>query len=303
MADTVKLSEVPDDQIPAQFKVGYYFDFDAQPFAHAALLQNSRTVIDAIAGISDYATAWIAEKLAAATKATVKTEQDYPGRCYGKFRILIEDGAYFEPGFIYAGDREGTMFIGKGSHVYGVNVWLDSGDIYVGEDNVIEPAVGIKGATIIGNKNEIRQGVYFRGDCIVGDECTLRGELKNAVVMNKGNFPHPGYLGDSLCGYNTHFGGGAESANLGILAVVSRDNIVLEIDGKKYDTGRPKIGIIMGDNAQCGCNSVTDPGTFLAPWTITYQLCRISKGFYGPRELLKNKPLEHGIIERTPLKM
>jgi hypothetical protein len=56
----------------------------------------------------------------------------------------------------------------------------------------------------------------------------------------------------------------------------------------------------MGDYSQVGCNSVSDPGTFLKPYTISYALSRISKGFYGPNEILKNKPLEHGIIERSP---
>jgi hypothetical protein len=108
-------------------------------------------------------------------------------------------------------------------------------------------------------------------------------------------------LGDSLCGFDTHFGNQGTSANLGILAILARDPIVIECEGKKYDLGRPKVGIIMGDKCQVGCNSVSDPGTFLGPWTIVYQLTRLNKGFYGPNEILKNKPMEHGIIERSPL--
>ncbi|GAF85929.1 unnamed protein product, partial [marine sediment metagenome] len=93
----------------------------------------------------------------------------------------------------------------------------------------------------------------------------------------------------------------ATTANLGIFAVLAREGIVIALDGKKYDLGRPKLGIVMGDYSQVGCNSVSDPGTFLAPWTITYQLTRLNRGFYGPNEVLKNKPMEHGIIERSPL--
>ena len=61
------------------------------------------------------------------------------------------------------------------------------------------------------------------------------------------------------------------------------------------------MGICMGDFSQVGCNSVSDPGAFLKPYTIVYALTRIKKGFYGPNEVLKNKPMEHGIIERAPL--
>jgi len=35
---------------------------------------------------------------------------------------------------------------------------------------------------------------------------------------------------------------------------------------------------------------------------VVYQLSRLNKGFYGPYELIKNKPMEHGVIERSPLK-
>ena len=77
--------------------------------------------------------------------------------------------------------------------------------------------------------------------------------------------------------------------------------LILKHDGKAYDLGGPKLGIILGDFSQVGCNSVADPGTFLAPYTIVYQLTRINKGFYGPNVLLKNKPIEHGVVEITPL--
>ena len=123
--------------------------------------------------------------------------------------------------------------------------------------------------------------------------------------MNKANFPHPSYLGDSACGYMTHFGNQATAANLGIYEGLrdpdKRKNLVLKVDGKAIDLGKPKMGICMGDFSQMGCNSVSDPGTFIGPYTIAYQLTRLTRGFYGPHEVLKNKPLEHGVIERVPL--
>jgi hypothetical protein len=123
--------------------------------------------------------------------------------------------------------------------------------------------------------------------------------------MNKGNFPHPSYLGDSLAGYMTHFGNQVTAANLGIYNGVrekdKRINLTLTIGGKTYDIGTPKMGVVMGDFCQVGCSSTTDPGTFLRPFTIAYTLTRITKGLYGPNEVLKNKPMEHGVIERAPL--
>ncbi|HKJ69094.1 MAG TPA: hypothetical protein VKA68_14140, partial [bacterium] len=190
-----------------------------------------------------------------------------------------------------------------GASVIGANIFLDSGDIFIGEGTLVEPGSGIKGPTIIGKHNEIRGGAYFRGNVITGDQGTFRGEIKNAVMMDGANFPHPSYVGDSICGYKTHFGNQATTANLGIYAgVFGKQNILVRLNGKVYDTGRPKIGIILGDYSQVGCNSVSDPGVFLAPNTIVYQLCRINKGFYGPQEVIKYKPLENKVIERDTLR-
>ncbi len=303
--EILKLKELSAEQTPPQLKADYYFDFKEHPFAHSALFggRNARSVVDAIAGVHEYLTAALAEAIGKAKAVTRKTEADYPGCSTGKFTVILEEGAVFEPAFVIGGgEKSGTLLISRGAKALGVNVWLDGGDVVVGEGTVVEPGVGIKGPTMIGRGNDVRTGAYFRGDVIVGDKCTLRGEIKNSVLRDKANFPHPSYLGDSLCGYATHFGNNGTSANLSVLAVFSRDPIVMELDGRYYDLGRPKVGIIMGDYSQMGCASVSDPGTFLGPWTITYQLCRLNKGFYGPREMLKNKPMEHGVIERIPLR-
>lgn len=308
MSEAISLKDLKPEQVPERLRPSFYFDFKQYPFDHEELFRK-KSVIDVIAGISDYAKAWLKRKIDAAVALpgiVRKNEKDYPGRSYGRFIILVEPGAAFEPTFVRGTDKPDaqprTLCVSRGAKVLGVNVFLDEGDISIGEETTIEPGVGIKGPSIIGKKNEIRMGAYFRGDCIVGDNCTLRGELKNTVLMNKANFPHPSYLGDSLCGFDTHFGNQATSANLGILAILSRDPIIIECDGKHYNLGRPKVGIIMGDKSQVGCNSVSDPATFLGPWTICYQLTRLNKGFYGPNEILKYKPMEHGVIERSPLR-
>jgi len=306
MAEAIALKDLKPEDVPERLRPSFYFDFNEYPFDHAALF-DKKSLMDVIAGIDDYVKPWLKDKVsatAAASGVTRKTQADYPGRCVGKFTVLVEDGALFEPTFVHGAlDGDGhTLCVAKGAKVVGANIFLDEGDISVGEGTNIEPGVGVKGPTIIGGDNEIRQGAYFRGDCVIGNDCTLRGELKNTVLMSKANFPHPSYLGDSLCGFDTHFGNQATSANLGILAILARDPIIMDCDGKKYNLGRPKVGIIMGDKSQVGCNSVSDPATFLGPWTICYQLTRLNKGFYGPNEILKNKPMEHGVIERSPLK-
>lgn len=310
MAQVIKLKDVSKADVPADLRSETYFDFKKHPFEHQALFNQSNSVYGVILGANAYATKWLADTVAAKRGSATAVTNRISSRAValGQFEALVEEGAVFEPARIVGSQKQGvchTVYVAKGARVIGTDLYLDSGSIYIGENTVVESCVGIKGPTIIGKGTEIRQGAYLRGDCIIGNGATLRGEIKNCVLMDKANFPHPSYLGDSVCGYMTHFGNQATSANLGIFAGLvdsdKRKSLVVECGGRSYDLGKPKMGICMGDFSQVGCNSVSDPATFLKPYTIVYALTRISKGVYGPNEVLKNKPLEKGIVERVPL--
>ena len=307
--EVVKLKDVRKSDIPADLRAETYFDFKAHPFEHQRLFEQTDSVYGAILGIDEYATKWLSRTIAEKRCSAMVFKNKTPKLAHtiGNFEILLEDGAVFEPARVIGGlnsDVCCSIYLAGGAKVIGSDIYLDKGSIYIGAKTTVEPGVGIKGPVIIGEETEVRQCAYLRGDCIIGDGCVIRGEIKNVVLMNKANFPHPSYLGDSLCGYMTHFGNQATTANLGIFAGLVPNNkrkpLIIYCNGKGYDLGKPKMGICMGDYSQVGCNSVSDPGTFLKPYTISYALSRISKGFYGPNEILKNKPLEHGIIERSP---
>ncbi|MCD6364779.1 MAG: hypothetical protein J7M14_02780, partial [Planctomycetes bacterium] len=278
---------------------------------HQKLFEQTDSVCGAILAITDYAAKWLAETIASRRSSAKVFTDETPGPAHtiGHFEVLLEEDAFFEPARIVGSTEDGarqTIYVSAGTKVIGSEVYMDNGSIYIAQGVTIEPGVGIKGPTIIGKNTEIRQGAYLRGGCILGDGCIIRGEIKNTVLMNQANFPHPSYLGDSACGYMTHFGNQATTANIGVMAGLvdpSRQKpLVIQCDGNDYDLGKAKMGMCMGDFSQVGCNSVSDPGTFLKPYTIAYSLTRLSKGIYGPREILKNKPMEHGVIERAPLR-
>jgi len=306
MGDAIPLKGLPKAEVPPELRVETYFDLKAHPFWQQALFEREDVngVPTAIFAIHSYALE-VLPTLSEGRKVSVFTDSVPGAACCGQFEAAIEEGATFKPARVIGGTKgqRHTIHVAAGAKVIGCDVYLDEAGIYVGRKTSIEPCVGIKGPTILGSDNDIRQGAYLRGDIITGDGCILRGEIKNAVMLDKANFPHPSYVGDSLCGYMSHFGNQATAANLGIFEGLcdpkDRKNIVLRIGEKAYDIGSPKMGICLGDFSQVGCNSVSDPGTFLAPRTISYSLTRISKGFYGPDEILKNKPMEHGVIERV----
>ena len=206
MADVIKLSELPADQVPEKLRWEYYFDFQAHPFAHSSLVTEVKSIIDVLGKIGGYAKSWLAKKVDEMGKAdSVKllTEADFPNRGVGSFRALVAEGAVFDPSY-YVGSNSGepgTICLDKGAKLLGSVIYPAEGDIFVGADSLVEPGVGIKGPTIAMEGNEIRQGTYLRGNVILGANsggAAYRGELKNVVMMNDANFPHPSYLGDSI---------------------------------------------------------------------------------------------------------
>jgi len=310
MSDAIRLAELPADQVPEKLRSDYYFDFAAHPFAHALLVTEANSVIEVLGRIGDYAKSWLAKKIDEMSKSKsvrVLTERDFPDRGKGCFRALVAADAVFDPSYYVGstpGDNPGTVCVDKGAKVLGSIVYPNEGDIYIGADSLIEPAVGIKGPTIIMAGNEIRQGAYFRGNVILGSNSggtAFRAELKNVVMMNDANFPHPSYLGDSVCGFRTHFGNQVTAANFGIFQGLrehdKQTNLVIAVEGVRYDLGRVKMGVVLGDLSQVGCSSVIAPGTLIGPRCVAYGLCSIDRGVYDAGTLFKNKPIGANVIE------
>ena len=263
-------------------KVENYFDFEKHPFEHKGLFFNEKivTVVDVLNFIGEYCEDWLGK---------IKEHPPNP----------LQRGTFL-PDKIIGEDSGNFVFVEEGAKITGGVFDLTNGSVYIGKNADVQGA-WICGPVIIGEKTVVRPGAYLRGNVVIGKKNVIRGEIKNSVIMDESDFPHPSYLGDSICGYKSHFGNQATAANVNIFG--GKDNIKISVDGKKIDLGRRKVGIIMGDYCQVGCNSVSDPGTFLLPQTIVYSLSRIKSGVYGPNEILKNKPLEHGVIERADLRI
>jgi UDP-N-acetylglucosamine diphosphorylase / glucose-1-phosphate thymidylyltransferase / UDP-N-acetylgalactosamine diphosphorylase / glucosamine-1-phosphate N-acetyltransferase / galactosamine-1-phosphate N-acetyltransferase len=158
--------------------------------------------------------------------------------------------------------------------------------VFIGEGTVVEDGAMIKGPAIIGRNCQIRHNAYIREDVIIGDNCVVgnSSELKNSVLFNNAQTPHFNYIGDSVLGYKAHTGAGVKISNLKFLP----GNIVLDIDGKKIDTGLRKFGALMGDRSEAGCNAVLSPGSILGRDARVYSnVCW--RGFLPAKMLAKNK--------------
>ena len=166
--------------------------------------------------------------------------------------------------------------------------------IYLGEGSVIEPGAYVAGPCIIGRDCVIRHGAYLRGDVILGDHCIVghASEAKNSLFLDGAHAPHFAYVGDSVLGNRVNLGAGTKLSNLALTsqkdpATGKRNTIKLEVNGQMVDTGLAKMGAILGDDAQVGCNAVLNPGCIVGARSIVYAGISLRKGFYPPGTIIK----------------
>ncbi len=160
------------------------------------------------------------------------------------------------------------------------------GKVQIGEGTIVEPGAYLIGPVIIGRNCVVRSGVYLRGPVLAGDGVVLghSSEFKNCILMDYCQVPHFNYVGDSVIGVRAHLAAGVIVANLKL----TRDQIVLRLDGAEYPTGLTKFGVILGDRSEIGCQSVINPGTLIGPETVAYPLSSL-RGYYPPRSLIKTR--------------
>lgn len=148
----------------------------------------------------------------------------------------------------------------------------------------IEPGSYIEGPCILSEGTIVRHGAYLRGNIITGKHAVIghASEIKNSIFLDEAKAPHFNYVGDSILGNSTNLGAGAICSNLRL----DHKNIVIRFSDKVYDTKQKKLGLILGDLSQIGCNVVTNPGTFIGKNSICYPNMNV-KGWIKENSIIK----------------
>lgn len=166
--------------------------------------------------------------------------------------------------------------------------------IFIGEGSVVEPGAYIAGPCLIGRNCGIRHGAYVRGNVILGNGATVghASEVKNSILLNQAHAPHFAYVGDSILGSRVNLGAGTKLSNLTVVSIKdpvtgARPTVKISIAGHTYDTGLAKLGAVLGDGVQTGCNSVLNPGCLVGPHTLIYANTSVPKGYYAASKIIK----------------
>ncbi len=134
-------------------------------------------------------------------------------------------------------------------------------DIWVAKSAKVAPTACLNGPLIVDEEAEIRHCAFVRGSAIVGKGAVVGNstELKNVVLFNKVQVPHYNYVGDSILGYKAHMGAGSITSNV----KSDKTLVVIKSAEGNVETGIKKVGAMLGDNVEVGCNSVLNPGTVI----------------------------------------
>ncbi|MCI9438440.1 MAG: UDP-N-acetylglucosamine pyrophosphorylase [Lachnospiraceae bacterium] len=140
--------------------------------------------------------------------------------------------------------------------------------IWIAKSAKVAPTACLNGPLIVDEDAEIRHCAFVRGNAIVGKGAVVGNstELKNVILFNKVQVPHYNYVGDSILGYKSHMGAGSITSNV----KSDKTLIVVKGEGISIETGLKKMGAMLGDNVEVGCNSVLNPGTVVGPNTNIY---------------------------------
>lgn len=166
-------------------------------------------------------------------------------------------------------------------------------DIWIAKSATVAPTACLNGPLIVDEDAEIRHCAFVRGNAIVGKGAVVGNstELKNVVLFNKVQVPHYNYVGDSVLGFKSHMGAGSITSN------VKSDKTLVTVKSvdEKIETGLKKMGAMLADYVEVGCNSVLNPGTVIGRNSNIYPTSCV-RGCIPANSIYKN---EKEIVEKA----
>ena len=153
--------------------------------------------------------------------------------------------------------------------------------VWIHKTAKVSPNAVILPPCIICQNAEIRTNAYLRGGVVVGANAQVGNcvEIKNTLMFDGVKIPHLSYVGDSILSSNVHLGAGV------IISNVRADKG--QITHNNIKTGLTKMGAIIHQNAEIGCNAVISPGTLVGQNSRVYPTTLV-RGVVPPNSILKN---------------
>lgn len=160
-----------------------------------------------------------------------------------------------------------------------------SENVWIANSAKVAPTAFLGSPLIVDKDAEIRHCAFIRGNAIVGKGAVVGNstELKNVVLFDKVQVPHYNYVGDSILGYKSHMGAGSITSNV----KSDKTLVTIKYGTDKVETGLKKMGAVLGDEVEVGCNSVLNPGTVVGSHSNIYPLSSV-RGYIPSNSIFKS---------------
>ena len=158
--------------------------------------------------------------------------------------------------------------------------------VWIHKTAKVAPTAFFGNNIIIGAETEVRHCAFLRGDVLVGCGAVVGNstELKNVILFDKVQVPHYNYVGDSILGYFAHMGAGSITSNV----KSDKTLVTVRVGDVRVETGRKKVGAMLGDHVEIGCGTVLNPGTVVGVGSHVYPLSSV-RGFVPPQSIYKTQ--------------
>lgn len=133
----------------------------------------------------------------------------------------------------------------------------------LGKGSVLRAGTYVEGPVVIGENCDVGPNCYVRPFTSIGEKCRVGHacEIKNSIIMGCTHIPHLSYVGDSIIGEKVNFGAGTITANLRL----DEKPIYVTVKGQRVNSGRKKLGALVGDNVKTGIGVTIMPGVTIGP--------------------------------------
>ncbi len=192
--------------------------------------------------------------------------------------IPLREIEIFEGSYYFRKQKIEGSILKAGSVLMGKKIFFEN-------EVIVEPFAVIFAPAYFSKGTQIRQGAYIRGNVYTGEKVVIGHvtEVKNSIILSFAKAAHFAYVGDSILGKEVNLGAGTKLANLKF----SKKEIFLTINKNTFNTGLKKLGAILGDKSQTGCNVVLQPGTLLGKKSIIYPGKVVGPGYFPPETKIK----------------
>jgi UDP-N-acetylglucosamine diphosphorylase/glucosamine-1-phosphate N-acetyltransferase len=159
------------------------------------------------------------------------------------------------------------------------------------ENAVIRGPAYIGPGSLIGNNVLVRDYSHIGADCVIGYGTEVKGSC-----VSDGCWVHSSYIGDSIIGQNCSLGAGTVLANFRF----DEQNVSVTVGNEVIDTGRDKLGAIIGDNCKTGINASVMPGIKIGPHSVVGSHVCLTKDL-EPEKMIQSEP--HYRTQPNPVKL